>query len=187
MSSIGTVSTSTSSIYITFTIPCTFDYSSNYRRAYVYCEGYYATSGAINDYSGSYTFSVRLGVSFFSTGYHTATIKIQYSTDGNTWLDSNLSTTTSFYIEDTTTTYYYRSYDLTNSIYLDSSSTSTTNSSITRDTWSGYTYIGYVYHQSFSKCLSSGQQGIYDGTGITCSSHNSTYPYIVFFYTKDSW
>ena len=92
-----------------------------------------------------------------------------------------------FYTEDTssTTTYYYRCYDLTNKTYI-TSSTSTTNSSITRPTQSGYTYQGYTYYDSFDRCLSYQESSGYDGTGTTCSQHSANNPYVVFFYTKDT-
>lgn len=83
----------------------------------------------------------------------------------------------------TTTTYYYRMYDVTNGAYLDSSASTSTASSITRPSApSGYTYAGYKYHTSFANCIS---QGSYDGTGTSCST-NSSYPYILFCYTKDT-
>ena len=77
-----------------------------------------------------------------------------------------------------TTTFYYRCYDKTNGTYL-TSSTSTTSTSITRPTQSGYTYLGYVYHNSWTNCIN---QSSYDGTGTTCSSHSASNPYVVFFY-----
>ena len=80
-----------------------------------------------------------------------------------------------------TTTYRYKCYDRTNGSYITSEQT-TTSSSITRPDLSslGYTYQGYVYHQSYSQCLN---QSTYDGTSTTCSNHSSNHPYIVFFYT----
>lgn len=100
-------------------------------------------------------------------------------TGGVTWIGSQTASTNS---SSSTTTFYYRCYDKTNSTYL-TSSTSTTSTSITRPTMSGYTYQGYVYHSSWANCIS---QSSYDGTGTTCTSHSSSNPYVVFFYTENS-
>lgn len=87
----------------------------------------------------------------------------------------------------TTTTYSWDCYDLTNDRYISGyEHTGVTNSSITRPSISGYTYQGYVYYDSWSKCVKAGKSGNYDSTEITCSSHNSLNPYIVFFYTKNT-
>lgn len=92
-----------------------------------------------------------------------------------------------FVYEEPVTTFYYRCYDLTNGQYI-TSSTPTTASSVTRPSQSGYTYQGYVYHTSYEDALNQGMGGNYDGTGITCDT-NSSYPYIIFFYTASytSW
>lgn len=92
-----------------------------------------------------------------------------------------------FVYEEPITTFYYRCYDLTNRQYI-TSSTPTTASSVTRPSQSGYTYQGYVYHTSYDDALNQGTGGNYDGTGITCDT-NSSYPYIIFFYTASytSW
>lgn len=85
-----------------------------------------------------------------------------------------------------TTTYSWDCYDLTADKYISGyEHTGVTSSTITRPSISGYTYQGYVYYDSWSKCVSAGKSGNYDGTGTSCSSHNSSNPYVVFFYTKD--
>ena len=86
-----------------------------------------------------------------------------------------------------TTSYSWDCYDLTSGTYISGyEHNNVTSSSITRPLISGYTYQGYVYHNSWSNCVSAGQNNRYDGTGSTCSDHSKSYPFVVFFYTKDS-
>lgn len=80
--------------------------------------------------------------------------------------------------------YYYRSYDITSGSYI-TSSQSTTSSSISRPYPSGYTYLGWVMHTSYTACLNQGLDGTYDGTGSTASP-SSTYPYVVFFFEQEA-
>lgn len=80
--------------------------------------------------------------------------------------------------------YTYCCYDLTNKKVITGSEQSTSNSSITRPDLIGYNYEGYVYHSDQAQCISWQKSNGYDSTGTTCSSHKSTYPYVVFFYTK---
>lgn len=79
--------------------------------------------------------------------------------------------------------YYWDCYNLTAGDYM-GYETSTSSSSITAPTISGYTYQGYVYHSTWSKCVEQAQNGNYDGTDSVCTNHSSRYPYIVFFYTE---
>ena len=79
--------------------------------------------------------------------------------------------------------YHWDCYNLTAGDYM-GYETSTSSSSITAPTISGYTYQGYVYHSTWSKCVKQAKNGNYDGTGDTCSDHSSSHPYIVFFYTE---
>lgn len=81
--------------------------------------------------------------------------------------------------------YHYACYDKTNNQYISGyTDIGTDAASITRPNIAGYGYLGYVYHNSFERCIS---QGSYDSTNITCSSHSSTYPYVVFFYDTTSF
>lgn len=83
-----------------------------------------------------------------------------------------------------TTTYYYRAYDITTNTYL-TSSTSTTSSSILRPTMSStYTYLGFVTHSSYDRCISYYNSNGLEGSSDYCTIHNSTYPYIVFLYSS---
>ena len=79
--------------------------------------------------------------------------------------------------------YTWDCYNLTSGDYM-GYETSTSASSITAPTISGYNYMGYVYHSSWSKCVSQAEEGNYDGTDSVCTDHSSTYPYVVFFYTE---
>lgn len=79
--------------------------------------------------------------------------------------------------------YFWDCYNLTAGGYM-GYQTSTANSSISAPYISGYTYQGYVYHNSWEACETQGKEGRYDGTDGTCSSHNSNLPYVVFFYTE---
>lgn len=81
------------------------------------------------------------------------------------------------------TTYTYDCYDLTSGSYLDKEA-ETTASSITRPKMSNYSYLGYVYHSSWSNCVNQGKDLDFDGTGTKCTGHSSKYPYIVFFYEQ---
>ena len=85
-----------------------------------------------------------------------------------------------FFYEEAPKEYYWRSYDLTNSSYI-TSSTTTTNSSISAPSYSNYDYAGYVHHTSFSSCISQGSNRNFDGTSSTASA-STKYPYVVFFY-----
>ena len=80
--------------------------------------------------------------------------------------------------------YYWGCYDLTNTTDI-GTLTSTTSTSISAPNLSGYTYQGYVYHTTYDQCIKYGKKGSYDGTEDTCSKLSSTYPYVIFFYTKD--
>lgn len=80
--------------------------------------------------------------------------------------------------------YYWGCYDLTNKTDI-KSLTSTDSTTVSAPSFSGYTYQGYVYHKTYDKCITYGAQGSYDGTGDTCSKLSSTYPYVIFFYTKE--
>ena len=85
-----------------------------------------------------------------------------------------------------TTSYSWDCYDLTSGTYISGyEHNNVTSSSITRPLISGYTYQGYVFHNSWSNCVSAGQNNRYDGTGSTCSGHSSSYPFVVFFYTEN--
>ena len=88
-----------------------------------------------------------------------------------------------FFYEGESSSYQYRCYDVTSGSYL-TSSTSTSSSSITRPSQSGYTYLGYIYYDSWSKCINAYPN--LDGTGTTCSQHNSSNPYVVFFYEQEA-
>lgn len=79
--------------------------------------------------------------------------------------------------------YHWDCYNLTAGYYMGYEAL-TSASIITAPTISGYNYMGYVYHSSWSKCVSQAKEGFYDGTGNTCTSHSSRYPYVVFFYTE---
>lgn len=79
--------------------------------------------------------------------------------------------------------YFWDCYNLTAGGYM-GYETSTSNPSISAPYISGYTYQGYVYHNSWKACEAQGEEGRYDGTDGTCSSHNSNFPYVVFFYTE---
>ena len=79
--------------------------------------------------------------------------------------------------------YYWDCYNLTAGDYM-GYETSTSSSSITAPTISGYTYQGYVYHSTWSKCVEQAENGNYDGTDSVCTNHSSRYPYVVFFYTE---
>lgn len=79
--------------------------------------------------------------------------------------------------------YHWDCYNLTAGDYM-GYETSTSSSSITAPTISGYTYQGYVYHSTWSKCVEQAKNGNYDGTDSVCTNHSSTHPYIVFFYTE---
>ena len=79
--------------------------------------------------------------------------------------------------------YTWDCYNLTAGDYM-GYETSTSSSSITAPTISGYTYQGYVYHSTWSKCVEQAKNGNYDGTDSVCTNHSSSHPYIVFFYTE---
>ncbi len=79
--------------------------------------------------------------------------------------------------------YTWDCYNLTAGDYM-GYETSTSSSSITAPTISGYTYQGYVYHSTWSKCVEQAKNGNYDGTDSVCTNHSSTHPYVVFFYTE---
>lgn len=79
--------------------------------------------------------------------------------------------------------YYWDCYNLTAGDYM-GYETSTSSSSITAPTISGYTYQGYVYHSTWSKCVEQAKNGNYDGTDSVCTNHSSRLPYVVFFYTE---
>lgn len=79
--------------------------------------------------------------------------------------------------------YYWDCYNLTAGDYM-GYETSTSSSSIIAPTISGYTYQGYVYHSTWSKCVEQAENGNYDGTDSVCTNHSSRYPYVVFFYTE---
>ena len=86
---------------------------------------------------------------------------------------------------DDTVIYSYRAYDITTSTYI-TSSTSTTSSSILRPTLSAYTYLGFVTHTSYNQCITYyNSRGVEDSANY-CTIHNSSYPYILFFYASDS-
>ena len=152
---------------------------------YLTAENSYTTSSITRQSLTGYTY----------VGYKTGTSqsnafnKSSYTGTGTTAsLTSTNNHVVFFYTEDqssSSTTYYYRCYDLTNKTYI-TSSTSTTNSSITRPTQSGYTYQGYTYYDSFDKCVSYQASNGYDGTTTSCSQHSANYPYVVFFYTKNT-
>lgn len=89
-----------------------------------------------------------------------------------------------FFYEEAPEEYYWGCYDLTNKTDI-KSLTSTTSTSVSAPSLSGYSYQGYVYHSTYDKCITYGTQGNYDGTEDTCSKLSSTYPYVIFFYTKD--
>lgn len=78
--------------------------------------------------------------------------------------------------------YYWDCYNLTAGDYM-GYKTSTSASSISAPYINGYNYMGYIYHSSWSKCVSQAKKGSYDGTDFVCTNHSSTHPYIVFFYT----
>lgn len=81
--------------------------------------------------------------------------------------------------------YYWGCYDLTNKTDI-KSLTSTDSTTVSAPSFSGYTYQGYVYHKTYDECITYGTQGRYDGTENTCSKKlSSTYPYVIFFYTKE--
>ncbi len=79
--------------------------------------------------------------------------------------------------------YTWDCYNLTAGDYM-GYETSTSSSSITAPTISGYTYQGYVYHSTWSKCVEQAKNGNYDGTDSVCTNHSSRHPYVVFFYTE---
>lgn len=79
--------------------------------------------------------------------------------------------------------YHWDCYNLTAGDYM-GYETSTSSSSITAPTISGYTYQGYVYHSTWSKCVEQAKNRNYDGTDSVCTNHSSRYPYVVFFYTE---
>ena len=79
--------------------------------------------------------------------------------------------------------YTWNCYNLTSGDYM-GYETSTSDSSITAPTISGYNYMGYVYHSSWSECVKQAQNGNYDGTDSVCTNHSSRHPYVVFFYTE---
>lgn len=82
-----------------------------------------------------------------------------------------------------TTTYYYAYYNTSTGSYI-VGPYSTTSSSISASTLSGYTYNGYVYHSSFNSCITQYTTGSgVDSTSYTCTSHSSSLPYVLFFYT----
>ena len=174
--------------YYTESSSSTTYYASLYdltNSTYLTAENSYTTSSITRQSLTGYTY----------VGYKTGTSqsnafnKSSYTGTGTTAsLTSTNNHVVFFYTENqssSSTTYYYRCYDLTNSTYI-TSSTSTTNSSITRPTQSGYTYQGYTYYDSFDRCLSYQQSNGYDGTGTTCSQHSANNPYVVFFYTKNT-
>lgn len=79
--------------------------------------------------------------------------------------------------------YTWDCYNLTTGQYM-GYETSTSAASISAPYIQGYNYMGYVYHSSWSNCVDQAQNGNYDGTDSVCTSHNSRYPYVVFFYTE---
>lgn len=79
--------------------------------------------------------------------------------------------------------YHWDCYNLTAGDYM-GYETSTSSSSITAPTISGYTYQGYVYHSTWSKCVEQAKNRNYDGTDSVCTNHSSRHPYVVFFYTE---
>lgn len=83
--------------------------------------------------------------------------------------------------------YYYRAYDLTTKSYLTGTTLTISDRISAPDVDSSYIYKGYVCHTSYEQCISYNANGTkYDGTGVTCTIHNSTYPYIVFFYEQNA-
>ena len=79
--------------------------------------------------------------------------------------------------------YTWDCYNLTSGSYM-GYETSTSASSINAPYIYGYNYMGYVYHSSWSKCVTQAENGNYDGTDSVCTNHSSRYPYVVFFYTE---
>ena len=79
--------------------------------------------------------------------------------------------------------YTWDCYNLTSGSYM-GYETSTSASSINAPYIQGYNYMGYVYHSSWSKCVTQAENGNYDGTDSVCTNHSSRYPYVVFFYTE---
>lgn len=79
--------------------------------------------------------------------------------------------------------YHWDCYNLTSGNYMGYEA-STSALSITAPTISGYNYMGYVYHSSWSKCVSQAKEGNYDGTDSVCTYHSPIHPYVVFFYTE---
>lgn len=79
--------------------------------------------------------------------------------------------------------YIWDCYNLTTERYM-GYETSTSASRISAPDIQGYNYMGYVYHNSWSKCVEQAQNGSYDGRGSVCTGHSSRYPYVVFFYTE---
>lgn len=79
--------------------------------------------------------------------------------------------------------YIWDCYDLTIEDYM-GYETSTSSSEITAPNISGYTYKGYVYYDTWTKCIDEGKKGNFDGTERTCSRHSASNPIIVFFYEE---
>lgn len=79
--------------------------------------------------------------------------------------------------------YTWDCYNLTSGSYM-GYETSTSASSINAPYIYGYNYMGYVYHSSWSNCVTQAENGNYDGTDSVCTNHSSRYPYVVFFYTE---
>lgn len=162
-------------------------YPNSYTVKYNVNGGSGSISSTSRYYNESYTLtsSIPTRQDYDFVGWNTSSSATTGISSGGTASASTSTSTITYYaIWKQKTTFYYRMYDVTNGEYLDSSSTSSTASSITRPTVpTGYTYAGYKYHTSFDRCIS---QISYDGTETSCTT-NSSYPYILFCYTATSY
>lgn len=113
----------------------------------------------------------------------TLTLSDSYVSNGQSFLvEANFTYTGSSSGGSTTTTYYYAYYNTSTGSYI-LGPYSTTSSSISASSLSGYTYNGYIYHSSFDACISQYTSSSVDSTSYTCTSHSSSLPYVLFFYT----
>lgn len=82
----------------------------------------------------------------------------------------------------TPTEYTYGDYDLTHGSWLYGPKYSTSSRLTTSNSYSNYNYLGYVYYDSTSKCITYGNKRQFDGTTTYCTSHDSLNNCVVFFY-----